>query len=72
MKIKVAITQFAPTWEIESNLIKAEELIKKAAIEGAKIILLEELFKTPYFCQIENYDYFNLAETYKDSPLINA
>ena len=30
-------------------------------------ILLPELFKTPYFCQKENYDYFNLAEEYEDS-----
>lgn len=70
MIVKVAATQMSISWNIEENLIKAEQMVRKAAQAGAKIILLQELFKTPYFCQIENYDYFKLAEEYPHSQLI--
>lgn len=70
MIVKVAATQMRISWDIEDNLIKAEQMVRKAAQAGAKIILLQELFKTPYFCQIENYDYFKLAEEYLHSQLI--
>ena len=60
--MKVAITQLKMSWDIEDNLAKAEQIVRKAAIQGAKIILLPELFKTPYFCHKENYDYFSLSE----------
>ena len=70
MIVKVAATQMSISWDIEDNLIKAEQMVRKAAQAGAKIILLQELFKTPYFCQIENYDYFKLAEEYPHSQLI--
>ena len=70
MIVKVAATQMSISWNIEENLITAEQMVRKAAQAGAKIILLQELFKTPYFCQIENYDYFKLAEEYLHSQLI--
>lgn len=70
MIVKVAATQLSISWDIENNIKKAEEMVRKAAKAGAKIILLQELFKTPYFCQIENYEYFKLAENFKDSQLI--
>lgn len=70
MIVKVAATQMSISWDIEDNLIKAEQMVRKAAQAGAKIILLQELFKTPYFCQVENYDYFKLAEEYLHSQLI--
>lgn len=70
MIVKVAATQMSISWDIKDNLIKAEQMVRKAAQAGAKIILLQELFKTPYFCQIENYDYFKLAEEYLHSQLI--
>ena len=70
MKIKVAATQMKISWDLDANLKKAEEMVKSATKKGANIVLLQELFATPYFCQIENYDYFKLAETYKDSKII--
>jgi len=69
--MKVAITQFKMSWNIEENLAKAEQMVRKAAQKGAQIILLPELFKTPYFCQKENYDYFDLAEESESSPTIS-
>ena len=50
MKIKVAATQMSCSWEIEENISKAKKLIDQAAKKGANIILLQELFQTPYFC----------------------
>ena len=51
MKIKVAATQMRCDWEIENNLKKSINLIEKAAEQGANIILLQELFQSPYFWQ---------------------
>ena len=50
-KVKVAATQMSCSWNREEVLDKAEKLVRKAAAEGANIILLQELFETPYFCQ---------------------
>lgn len=61
MNIKVAATQMKISWDIEDNINKACNMIRKAAKDGANIILLQELFQTPYFCQKEKYEYFNLA-----------
>lgn len=70
MSIKVAATQMSMTWDIEENLQKAENLVRKAAAEGANIILLPEFFQSPYFMQIQNYDYFELAQSVDDSSYI--
>lgn len=70
MKVTVAATQMSITWDIENNIRKADKMIEDAAKAGANIILLQELFEAPYFCQKENYDYFKLAKEFKDNPLI--
>lgn len=70
MKIKVAITQMSCSSSLEENIKKAESLVEKAAKDGAKIILLQELFGGLYFCQVEDYEKFNLAETRAESKLI--
>jgi N-carbamoylputrescine amidase len=69
--MKVAITQFKMSWNIDENLAKAEQMVRKAAQKGAQVILLPELFKTPYFCQKENYEYFDLAEELDSSTTIS-
>ena len=71
MKIKVAATQMSCTWEIESNIDKATNLIKKAANKGANIILLQELFQTPYFCIQYDEDIFKLAQNYENNKILN-
>jgi N-carbamoylputrescine amidase len=45
-----------------ANIANAERLVRRAAAEGAQVILLQELFETPYFCQDEDQDFFVLAE----------
>lgn len=70
MKIKVAITQFSMSSKYEENIAKADSFIKKAAEDGANIVLLSELFEGPYFCQVEDYNNFSLAEPFKTSKTI--
>jgi len=68
--VSVAITQMACSWDTSTNLAKAEQLVRQAAQQGAQIILLQELFETPYFCKKPNPDYLQLATTVADNPAI--
>ena len=56
--IKVAATQMPCSSSVEENLSAAEMLVRTAAGEGAKIVLLQELFESLYFCQVEKPDFF--------------
>ena len=69
--IKVAATQMACTWDKEANIKKAEGLVRAAAAEGAQIILLQELFETPYFCQQQDFKYFDLATRVSENAAVN-
>jgi len=70
MMTTVAATQMACTWDIAANLNKAESLVRHAAGQGAQIILLQELFETPYFCKDQKEDYFAYAKPAQDNPLL--
>ncbi len=70
MRVKVAITQMKISSKKEDNILKADKMIEEAKLAGAQIILLQELFSDLYFCQIEDYDNFSKAETFKNSSLI--
>lgn len=70
MKIKVAITQMSCSSNYEENIKKAENMVEKCAKAGANIILLQELFSNLYFCQVEDYSKFDLAEEKENSYLI--
>ena len=59
----VGLVQMAPTSDSGQNLDRAVHLIGEAAGAGAQVVCLPELFRTPYFCQSEDFDVFNLAET---------
>ncbi len=60
--VKVGLVQMACGEDAEANMKTAEQGIRQAAGQGAQIICLQELFQTPYFCQVENHDNFKLAE----------
>ena len=72
MKVKIAATQMSCDWEIENNLNKAIKLVETAAQKGANIILLQELFLTPYFCIQYDEEIFKLAQTFEDSTLLKT
>jgi N-carbamoylputrescine amidase len=60
-KVVIAATQMSCSCNVEENILKAESLVRKAAAAGANIILIQELFETPYFCQKEKADFFSYA-----------
>ena len=68
--VTVAATQMSCSWDREANLAQAEKHVRDAAAQGAQIILIQELFETPYFCQKPNADYLQLATTVDDNPAI--
>lgn len=68
--VTVAATQMACSWDRAANLARAEQLVRQAAAGGAQIILIQELFETPYFCQKPNPDYLQLATALADNPAI--
>jgi len=61
--VKVGIIQMSCEASKAANNQKATEKIKEAAEKGAQIICLQELFSSLYFCDVESYDNFKLAET---------
>lgn len=69
-KVVVAATQMSCTWDREATLAKAEKLVREAASKGANIILLQELFETPYFCQRHDFEYMDLATTLEENPAV--
>jgi N-carbamoylputrescine amidase len=71
-KVTFAATQFACSWNREANIAKAKALVREAAEKGANVVLLQELFETPYFCQDQNPKHFELAAPFEGNPLIGA
>uniref|UniRef100_UPI001933399C N-carbamoylputrescine amidase n=1 Tax=Skermanella rosea TaxID=1817965 RepID=UPI001933399C len=68
--VTLAATQTSCTWDREANVATAERLVRHAAREGAQIILLQELFETPYFCQDQKQELFALAAPVDDHPVL--
>ncbi|HLQ99844.1 MAG TPA: carbon-nitrogen hydrolase [Sphingobacterium sp.] len=61
-KVNVGLVQMSCIKDKNSNIEKAKEKIKEAAQKGANIVCLQEIFSTLYFCDVEDYDNFDLAE----------
>ncbi|WP_428031968.1 N-carbamoylputrescine amidase [Ancylobacter sp.] len=68
--LTVAATQMRCDWDIEANIARAEGLVRAAAARGAKLILLQELFETPYFCQDQLHEFLDLAKPFAGNRLI--
>ena len=68
--LSVAATQMACSWDLAANLERAENLIRRAAGDGAQVILIQELFETPYFCIEQDPKHFALATTLQDNPAV--
>ncbi|MFK5951596.1 MAG: N-carbamoylputrescine amidase [Desulfobacterium sp.] len=69
-EVTVAATQMSITWNLPGNIDKAESLIRQAAKEGANIILIQELFETPYFCIEQQIKHFDLATSLEENANI--
>jgi N-carbamoylputrescine amidase len=69
-QITLAAPQFACGWDLPANADKAEAMVREAAAQGAQVILIQELFATPYFCITQRPEYFDLAAPMEGHPLI--
>src|SRR6201996_2253892 len=61
-KVKVGLVQMSCTADKQQNLQKAIQKVREAAAKGAQIVCLQELFTSLYFCDVEDYENFKLAE----------
>src|SRR5262249_340372 len=61
-KFTIGLVQMRCTADPKENVDKAVTGIREAGSRGAEIVCLEELFRTPYFCQSEDHSVFDLAE----------
>ncbi|MDB6046307.1 MAG: aguB [Gammaproteobacteria bacterium] len=68
--VSVAAIQMACSWDADANIAKAERLVREAAARGAQIILLPELFETPYFCVEQDVRHLNLARSVADNRAV--
>jgi N-carbamoylputrescine amidase len=62
-KVRIGTVQMSCTKEPKGNLEKAIQKIIEAAAGGAQIVCLQELFTSLYFCDVEDYENFKLAES---------
>jgi len=68
--VTVAATQFACGPDRIVNLANAERLVREAHARGAQVVLLQELFETPYFCKDHDLKHFALAMPIADNPAV--
>lgn len=69
-KVVVAAIQMRCYPEVEKSLAAAEKMVRKAAAQGANIILLPELFAREYFCQQRRYDFYDYAMPVEEDPAV--
>jgi N-carbamoylputrescine amidase len=70
--VTVSAIQMSCNASREENIEKADRMVRHAAQQGANIILLPELFETPYFCQEKRYGYYSLAAPLSENPAVLA
>ena len=68
--VTVAATQMACSWDRGANVARAEKLIREAARRGAQVILIQELFETPYFCMDHASRHFGMAKPLAGHPAV--
>jgi N-carbamoylputrescine amidase len=68
--VSVAAVQLSCSWDRGANIARAEELVREAAAKGAHIILIPELFETPYFCIEQDSRHLALAQPLHDNAAV--
>lgn len=61
--VRVGLTQMACAEDPKANLARQLRLVEKAISDGASIVCTQELFRSQYFCQVEDHRFFTLAES---------
>jgi N-carbamoylputrescine amidase len=69
-EVTVAAMQFACGWDIDANIATAERMVRQAVKRGAQIILIQELFETPYFCIEQDSRHLRLATSVGENKAI--
>ncbi len=69
--VGVAATQMACSWERDTNIDRAENLVRQAAAGGASIVLIQELFETPYFPIEQSHKHRSLACSLEESEVVD-
>ncbi len=66
--VTAAISQTAWTGDKESMIELHEKYVAEAAAAGARVMCFQELFYGPYFCQVQDAEYYSYAEAIPDGP----
>ena len=66
--VKAAILQTDWTGNKESMIEKHEKYVAEAAAQGARVMCFQELFYGPYFCQVQDAEFYSYAEAIPDGP----
>lgn len=69
-QVTLAATQMACGPDRVANVANAKRLVREAKAKGAQVILIQELFETPYFCKDQLAKHFALAEPYEKNAVI--
>ncbi len=69
-RVTLAATQMACSWDTDANVERAAEIVRAAAGQGANVILLQELFQTPYFPPDQKEEMFALARPFEGHPVV--
>ena len=68
--VRAAIVQAAWTGDQESMVEQHEKYVAEAAAAGTQVMCFQELFNGPYFCQVQEPEYYSYAEAIPDGPTI--
>src|SRR6266705_425473 len=66
--VRAGLVQQSWTGDKDSMVSSAVAAIASAASQGAQVVCLQELFYGPYFCQVQDADYYSLTERIPDGP----
>jgi len=69
-EVSLAALQFSCSWSLQDNVAKADRLARQAAAQGANVVLIPELFESPYFCAVQRADFAALARPLAAHPTI--
>jgi N-carbamoylputrescine amidase len=68
--VSLAALQFSCSWDREQNIGTADRLVRQAAARGAQVVLIPELFETPYFCAVQKSRFYDLAQPLRGHPTV--
>lgn len=68
--VTVAAIQMQCSRDVQENICHAEALVRRAAAQGANILLLPELFERQYFCQERQYAYYAYAKPVMENDAV--